>query len=239
MNNEFNDIHLINPDGILQQDEWNKAVYKKYDSEPLDEDPSKEINEFTEFPEFNEIREESSHQDEENDQKQQGKEAKHFSFSTFAGTVVAAVVGIVTIVGAYAIATAGEEGNFFTRFVEKFGIRSEVHWEWSADHTNADVVKVSNGEVVTITADVVVEKTEYCATEGEAHFHAKAPAENGKFYYSEYSEIVPPKGHDFEVYSSGIDEDGTIYGDFVCKTCGEHFIVKAEDSSEEAEQEGN
>ena len=51
----INDIHLINADGFLQQDEWNKEVYSEYSMKPLEEDSSRRFVESRQFSEFNEF----------------------------------------------------------------------------------------------------------------------------------------------------------------------------------------
>ena len=98
MRNEFNDIPLINADGILQQDEWNRAVYSEYSMKPLEEDSSRKFVENNkQFSEFNELTNSEYSWEKEEEKKEdngnQGKNVLQSASSSLAGTIVAALAG--------------------------------------------------------------------------------------------------------------------------------------------------
>ena len=70
MSNEFNDLSLINADGILLQDEWNRSVYSKYIMQPLNEDSSRDFVESKRFPELNDSRGHAYEEEEKKDDKE-------------------------------------------------------------------------------------------------------------------------------------------------------------------------
>jgi hypothetical protein len=141
MSNEFNDLSLRNADGILQQDEWNSKVYEVYRMEELKEYSSGDFVESVRFPEFNDARGHAfTGEKKKDDHSQEGVQqaALTSAVSSVVSTFVGLCVGALIITGSYTAVTAKDAGN-----TTAVGF-SDVRWEWSAVHTSADAVLVTD-----------------------------------------------------------------------------------------------
>lgn len=221
---EINDLHLLNGDGRMKHlDEWNTEIYNAMKKPYCKENSSRDFVESIRYSEYNDFRTAVRE-----DEKKEEDDNSGGSQTSLVNTFVALCVGAVMIANSYMTVKTGQGLSSLFQDSNAASVPA-VTWEWSEDHESASVVLGSSSDETSIPADIRISEKVYCTTEGVRSFHAKATDEQGRGYYDVVNETVPPKGHDYVVDSTGIDETtGKVYADYVCQTCGEHFVMDAE-----------